>query len=71
MEKRIEGELRTLTQVVAVDVPRHFFRLSFKREHVQFAIQTNRCNRLCLQRPNQQFSLVAQLLMHAFYEIYR
>ena len=59
MEQRIQRELRTLTQVVPVQMPRHLVRVALERQHIQFGIQPDRRNRLRFQCPNQQFRLIA------------
>ena len=51
MEKRIQRELRTLAQIIPVDMPRHLVRVALEGQHIQFGIQTNRGNRLRFQRP--------------------
>jgi hypothetical protein len=59
VEERIQREWRPLGEVVSVEVPWHFVRVTLKSKHVQLGIKPDRSDRLALQSPDQQLSLGA------------
>ena len=52
-------------------MPGYLVRVAIEREYIQFGVEPDRRNRLCLQSFNQLGGFGTHLLMHRFYEIYR
>lgn len=71
MEEGIQRELRTLRQVVPVDMPGYFVRVAVKGQYVDLVVQPDTTRRLGLERTKQIVRLRAQLLTHTIREIQR
>ena len=71
MKERVEGELRSCAEVVAVFVPRHFVGVGIECQFVYLVVETDRRNGFTLQCAEKKTGIGStQLLLHTMYEIY-